>query len=241
MHSYPFSVRGHGDMPHRLTANPGRAKRGLNAGSQFGGGQTTAAVIPCRAARPERPVTACGSDVPPADAERHPHHDHRHEAEPQAHFSQAATKTFTLSCVVDKHPCFYVELILWIISAKKHVSVRSRGDTCPFRLQSRSRAGPRWLHVSSGFPPMASSEPWRFDGESPPRSTGRRSRSTEPQAGVQAFRRLRRMRAPPLLQPQGQSLAMNATAPFLPWRKRLSLDDRCRGYCLRNRLWKGRS
>ena len=31
------------------------------------------------------------------------------------------TKTFTLSCVVDKHPRFYVELILWIISAKKHL------------------------------------------------------------------------------------------------------------------------
>ena len=40
------------------------------------------------------------------------------------------------------------------------VSVRSRCDTCPFRLQCR--AGPRRLHVSSGFPPMA--EPWKFDG-----------------------------------------------------------------------------
>ena len=34
------------------------------------------------------------------------------------------TKTFTLSCVVDKHPRFYVELILWIISAKKHLPPR---------------------------------------------------------------------------------------------------------------------
>ena len=77
----------------RCAANPGRAgprperRQPVSEGRGGESGRTTAAVIPCRAARPGQPATACA--FRPQAAERHRHHGH--EAEPQAHLLQAGS------------------------------------------------------------------------------------------------------------------------------------------------------
>ena len=73
----------------RCAANPGRAgprpeRRQPVSG---GGSRTTAAVIPCRAARPGQPVTALTFRPQATECRRH----HRHEAEPQVHLPHAGS------------------------------------------------------------------------------------------------------------------------------------------------------
>ena len=75
-----FRTKGEYTVAAASRRKPG-ASRAVAAGSQLqGGGRTTAAVIPCRAARPGQPATAL--TFRPQAAKRHCHH--RHEAEPQA-------------------------------------------------------------------------------------------------------------------------------------------------------------
>ena len=46
---------------------------------------------------------------------------------------EARAKTFTLACVVDRHPRFHVELVLWIIAVKRYLP-RSRYEPIVYHL-----------------------------------------------------------------------------------------------------------